>query len=356
MLAILKVMYLGLRRDRGAFVMAFVLPPVIFLIFASVFAGAGGGDLSIKVALHDSVDAQQTKAVVDRLRKVTAIKSTVAVAKDAVEQAVRRGRADAGLVIRLVNGTPRFVVIEDPTKKAAASVLLGHLRAALQGPQPAERRSAQAVTVKPVVPATLGDGTIAYYAGAVAILFLLFAAVQNAVTLQEDRENSILDRLVVGPYGIGALISGKFAFIVLLGIAQVAVIFILAWLIYGVALPAKILPWLATTVAAAICAAGICLFLATLCTSRRQAQTLGNFLVLIISAIGGSMVPRFLMPEWLQTVGWLTPNAWVLEAYTSTFWRGGGIGPLATAWLVLTLAGLVALAAAHRLGRRFEKL
>lgn len=356
MLAILKVMYLGLLRDRGALVMAFVLPPVIFLIFASVFSGAGGGDLSIKVTLHNAVDARQTKAVVDRLTKTASIKATVAATESAVERAVRRGRADAGLVVRLVDRTPRFIVIEDPTKKAAASVLLAHLRAAMQGPSPAGRRSVQAVSVKPVVPARLGDGTIAYYAGAVAILFLLFAAVQNAVTLQEDRENSILDRLVVGPHGIGALIAGKFAFIVLLGISQVAVIFVLAWLLYGVALPDSVLPWLATTIAAAICAAGICLFLTTLCTSKRQAQTLGNFLVLIVSAIGGSMVPRFLMPDWLQTVGWLTPNAWVLEAYTSTFWRGGGIGPLATAWIVLTLTGLGALAAAHRLGRRFEKL
>lgn len=356
MFAILKVMVLGLVRDRGALAMAFVLPPIIFLIFASVFAGAGGGeDLRIKVAIRDSAAKPETRAVVERLGKVPAIRAIAAATAADVEYAVRRGEVDAGLIIRTTRGRTGFVIVEDPSKKVAASLLTSHLRAALQGRRPAGP-VASPITTKPVIAADQGDGTIAYYAGAVAILFLLFAAVQNAVTLQEDRESGILDRLVVGRGGIGALISGKFTFIVLLGVLQVGVIFAIAWLFYGVALPDKFLLWAVTTLAAAICAAGMCLLLVTLCSSRRQAQTLGNFLVLIISAMGGSMIPRFLMPEWLQSAGWMTPNAWALDAYTETFWRGGGASDLFTAWIVLTLAGLAALAAARVLGRRFERI
>ena len=33
------------------------------------------------------------------------------------------------------------------------------------------------------------------------------------------------------------------------------------------------------------------------------------------------MVPRFLMPDFFQQLGWLTPNTWVLEAYRVTFWQ-----------------------------------
>ena len=81
------------------------------------------------------------------------------------------------------------------------------------------------------------------------------------------------------------------------------------------------LPWLLTTVFAAASAAGLALAFVSACSTRQQAASLGNFLILVMSAIGGSMVPRFLMPEFFQQLGWLTPNTWVLEAYSVTFWR-----------------------------------
>ena len=37
--ALLKVMILGLLRDRGALAMVFFLPPLIFVIFAAIFSG-----------------------------------------------------------------------------------------------------------------------------------------------------------------------------------------------------------------------------------------------------------------------------------------------------------------------------
>ena len=64
------------------------------------------------------------------------------------------------------------------------------------------------------------------------------------------------------------------------------------------------------------------MLLASACRTRRQAQTIANTVILVLSALGGSMVPRFFMPEALQDLGWLTPNTWALEAYSGIFWRG----------------------------------
>ena len=49
--AVVRVMWLELWRDRGALVLAFVLPSLIFAIFASIFSGATDGQFSLNIAL-----------------------------------------------------------------------------------------------------------------------------------------------------------------------------------------------------------------------------------------------------------------------------------------------------------------
>ena len=48
-----KVMALDLWRDRAALVMAFLLPPLVFLIFSAVFSGTSGADVKLQVAVAD---------------------------------------------------------------------------------------------------------------------------------------------------------------------------------------------------------------------------------------------------------------------------------------------------------------
>ena len=91
----------------------------------------------------------------------------------------------------------------------------------------------------------------------------------------------------------------------------------------------------------------------SLCRTKHQAQVLGNILILVISALGGSMVPRFLMPPFVQDLGWLTPNTWALEAYASIFWRGEGLSEMIVPLLALVGTGAAGLVLARFTIRRF---
>ena len=68
MLQTFRVMLLGLLRDRGALVMAFVLPPLIYMIFASIFAGTSGDQLRLRVALLDQVNSPVTQRLATAIR------------------------------------------------------------------------------------------------------------------------------------------------------------------------------------------------------------------------------------------------------------------------------------------------
>jgi ABC-type Na+ transport system ATPase subunit NatA len=64
-------------------------------------------------------------------------------------------------------------------------------------------------------------------------------------------------------------------------------------------------------------------------------------LLLTLSTRGGCFIPRFITPEWLRTVGLVTPHAWALDAYQDLLVRGYGL------WEVLPKVGtLVAFAVA----------
>lgn len=57
-----------------------------------------------------------------------------------------------------------------------------------------------------------GLNNVAYYAGAVAFMFLLFAAATSSLSILDDQEAGILDRIAAGPGGLRVVLNGRFLF------------------------------------------------------------------------------------------------------------------------------------------------
>ena len=66
--------------------------------------------------------------------------------------------------------------------------------------------------------------------------------------------------------------------------------------------------------------------------SRAQLSGFSTILILTMSALGGSMFPRFLMSETMQRVGLVTFNAWALDGYLKVFWRDAAFGSCGRRW------------------------
>ncbi|NBU27800.1 MAG: ABC transporter permease, partial [Caulobacteraceae bacterium] len=387
-----RVMLLGMLRDRGAMTMTFLLPPLVFVIFATVFAGASGDDVRLKLAVVDVAQTPASRRLEAALLadpNLRAVRVSPATA-DQVRKRVRAGRSDAGLVIRADPGSAGapFLIFSDPSRAIALPLTQGRVQAAMARHLPdvmlaktldqagpaigslTERQQARAnaalaglradatsgkVAINPpqtfeieeISQTQKGRGTIAYYAGAVTILFALFSAMNAAMSLIEERQAGVADRILAGASGMGPVVNGKFLFLMLQGCLQAASIFLVAQIFYGVPVQSHFLSWLITSLSAAICAGGLALGVVALSRTREQAQMFSTFLILVLAAVGGSMVPRFLMPPWLQTLGWFTPHAWAIEAYHSILWRDAPLASLYPAWGVLTGIGLGGLLIAH---------
>src|SRR4029078_11999114 len=86
-------------------------------------------------------------------------------------------------------------------------------------------------------------------------------------------------------------------------------------------------------------AAAFGIMLGTLCRTRGQLAGVSTTVILMMSAIGGAMVPRLAMSDSLQTVGLFTFNAWALDGYQKVFWRDAPVWEL---WPQLLVLGLIA--------------
>jgi ABC-2 type transport system permease protein len=104
--------------------------------------------------------------------------------------------------------------------------------------------------------------------------------------------------------------------------------------------------------AVAVAAFGI--FLASMCHTRGQLGAVSTLLILIMSSLGGSMFPRFLMPESMQKAGLFTINAWAIDGFTKVFWRDMPVTALWPQVGVLLGVGIVLFLLARRIARKWE--
>jgi ABC-2 type transport system permease protein len=195
---------------------------------------------------------------------------------------------------------------------------------------------------------------ISMYAAGIAVMFLLFGAVGGGGVLLEERENQTLERLLSTQMSMDQLLLGKWFYMSTLGVVQVTVMFVWAQIVFKVDLWGHLDGFLMMTVVTALASSAFGLFLATLCRTRGQLNGLSIILVLSMSALGGSMVPRYLMSEGLQRAGLWTFNAWALDGYNKVFWRDLPVASLAPQLCVLMICGIAMLLVARLLAIRWE--
>jgi len=196
---------------------------------------------------------------------------------------------------------------------------------------------------------------ISFYAAGIGVMFLLFSSVAGAGgALLDEAETGTLERLLSTNIGMSGVLIGKWILLAVIGALQLTVMFLWGRVAFGLPLFSHLPGFTVMTLFTAAAAAALGLVLASLAKSRAQLSGFSTILNLTMSALGGSMFPRFLMSEGMQKVGLLTFNAWALDGYLKVFWRQAPIWQLWPQLLVLgTLTG-VFLSVARLLARRWE--
>ena len=418
---LLRIGWIGLKRDRVAQALTFLLPIVFFSIFATIFGGQGDDRTSrIRIAAVDEDGSELSARILEGLRREQGLRVRTTVDTDggaaldraAAERLVRNGDVPVAVVIPKGIGAafgegfnasgPAVQLFSDPSDPVAPQMVLGLMQKVtmtaapdlmMQGGMKQFEKYAGALTpeqrkaVDAWLPRLKADASgaapgtstgtgpmgvnvevvdvmrtddrrgslISFYAAGIGVMFLLFSMVGAAGgVLLEEVESGTLERLLSTNIGMTGLLTGKWLFLTLAGIAQLTIMFLWGWLAFKLPLFTHLPGFFVMTAATAAAAAALGMVLATIARSRAQLSGFSTILILTMSALGGSMFPRFLMSETMQRVGLATFNAWAIDGYLKVFWRNA---PLWQLWpQVLVLMALTALffTAARLFARRWE--
>jgi ABC-type multidrug transport system permease subunit len=188
-------------------------------------------------------------------------------------------------------------------------------------PQQSQKTQDSFLKTTPIVASEeTSPGLIQAVAGT-AIMMLLFSLAAIGAGLIDEKQEGTLKRILYAPVNPINILLGKMLLANVISVFQLLVMFLFAWLAFGLAifgnLPALVIMVLATSFACS----GFGTLLAAVAKSRQQVQGLSTLIILIMSAVGGSMIPIFIMPLWMQKIAVFSVNYWSIQGFYDIFWR-----------------------------------
>jgi ABC-2 type transport system permease protein len=357
-----------LLRDVHGLALLFLLPTLFIVIMSlalqdSYASRSGAG---IPVAIVDLDQTETSAEIISRLSKSEAFAFKLADAlEDATAETVASG-TDARFVITLPVGledglleqtedavpVPLFVTADvDRRTEAVFTALLRETLSRLKveqvltylvedsGQQVEDFNSAAFDT--PVEISYAGGrqsdrrpSAVQQNVPAWLVFSIFFVAIPFSNTFIVERELGVQRRLQTTQLTIGHQFAGKFVPYFVINLLQVALMLAVGvWLVPlfgGERLELLGNPFALALVGAAIsCAAlSLALLIAVISRTTEQATMASGLGNILLAAIGGVMVPRFVMPAAMQSISDWSPMAWGVDGFLNVLLENGSFGDI----------------------------
>jgi ABC-2 type transport system permease protein len=166
------------------------------------------------------------------------------------------------------------------------------------------------------------------------IFGVFFIVLTLASSFLQEKKDGTFQRILAAPLSKTALLIGKLLPYYVVNLVQIGLMFCIGVVVFGIKLgnlPALVI----ISIALAAAANGLGLLVAALGKTEAQVNGLSVLLAITLSALGGMMVPTFIMPDLMKTLSLFTPHAWALAGYHDIIIRGLGTKDVLSEMFVL---------------------
>ncbi len=187
---------------------------------------------------------------------------------------------------------------------------------------------------QPASDQTSGSGGFSQSIPGIGTMYVLFTLLPAAASIILERKTWTLPRLAVLPISRAQILGGKLLARFLIGMMEYGIMFGFG-LVLGVTYGNDLLALILLMIAFTLCVTSLTLALTGLLHNEGQARGIGLFLTLTLCPLGGAWWPLDIVPQWMATIGHISPVAWVMDGFRSLIFNGGSLGTVLLPLLVL---------------------
>ena len=198
------------------------------------------------------------------------------------------------------------------------------------------------------VPAVEGEGASVpnssqHNVPAWSLFAMFFMVISLGGNIVKERLSGSFIRLQTIPSAFLLTIWSKIIVYLFVALTQLTIMFMIGIFVFPyielpqLELPSSIWPVITISVLSAIAAISYSLLIGVYAKTQEQANGFGAISIIIFAAIGGIWVPSFVMPEYMQQLGKISPLHWCIEGYYTLFLKNGAWSELTGSLIFLTL-------------------
>lgn len=296
---------LHLLRDFRTLTVVLIMPLVLLLLFGFAIS-TEVNDVRIVAVVGQHND--HTRDVLERLRTNPYFTFCGIVPYNQVEPALRKGNADAAIIMTCRNGVNASQIIVDGSNTNIAQTATVYIESVLNDN-----------TKSPLLTRTLYNPQLKsaynFVPGIMGMIFILICAMMTSVSIVSEKESGTMNLLLVSPVRPRTIILGKMVPYFLLSCIILTLMLLLSYTVLGIPVSAAVVNvvWVSILYIALALAFG--LLISTLADTQVTALLVsGVLLMLPVIMLSGMIFPIDNMPAILQWISCIIPARWYIEA------------------------------------------